>query len=316
MESFNYERGDHIEINHKMIGQLMRNWPKRSTVRGCYFDELKKQENYRPEISDYPTEMVPFWNHPNFQKVDGEIKEKVLTWGWLNYNQRTIHAEEKVANPAFHLLMQGIFPGCDTFEMKSVVQQSLIDEHFHSLMHYNAIEATRKVRNLNENIQFLDSITYRELVKAQNEVSESWKKQLMVLVWAIVSEISINAFLSLLSKSKTIQPLHSLIAKLHDVDEYAHSSVLIEIAKAIYVKMNREQQDFFVTYLPKALKAFVAQDYSVWTNILEHFKVKGIREIIEDSKSIKSNDSLVRDFSGLRKISEDLNIVNKINFEF
>lgn len=316
METFDFKRGDHIDINHKMIGRLMRSWPKRSTVRGCYFDELKEQKNYNPEIRDYPTTMVPFWDHPNFQKIDDEIKEKVLTWGWINYNQRTIHAEEKVANPAFYLLMQGIFPGCDTFEMKSVVQQSLIDEHFHSLMHYNAIEATKKVRNVKETIHFPDSITYRELVKAQSEVSETWKKQSMILVWAIVSEISINAFLSLLSESKTIQPTHSLIARLHDVDEYAHSSVLIEISKSIYVRMDSEQQNFFVTYLPKALKAFIAQDYSVWTNILEHFKVKGTREIIEDTKSVKSNNSLVRDFSGLKKISKDLDILHKMDFNF
>jgi len=316
MDTFNAKKGDHIEIDHKLISQLMRNWPKRSTVRGCYFDELKKQKDYNPAISDYPTEMVPFWNHPTFEKVDCEIKEKILTWAWINYNQRTIHAEEKVANPAFHLLMQGIFPGCDTFEMRSVVQQSLIDEHFHSLMHYNAIEATKRVRDLTDTIHFPDSITYRELVKAQSEVSEKWKKQSMVLVWAIVSEISINAFLSLLSGSKTIQPIHSLIAKLHDIDEYSHSSVLIEITKSIYVRMNREQQDFFIKYLPSALKAFIAQDYSVWTNILEHYNVKGIKEIIGDSKNIKSNDSLIRDFSGLRKISNDLNIINRMDFNF
>ena len=69
MDAFNVKKGDHIEIDHKLIGQLMRNWPKRSSVRGCYFDELKKQKDYNPIISDYPTDMVPFWNHPTFQKI-------------------------------------------------------------------------------------------------------------------------------------------------------------------------------------------------------------------------------------------------------
>jgi P-aminobenzoate N-oxygenase AurF. len=305
-----------FEINFNTINKIMKSWPKRTTIRGCYFDELKKQNGYDPAIQDYPVEMVPFWNHPDFQKLDDELKYKILTWGWINYNRRTIHAEEKVANPAFALIMEGVFPGCEAFEIKSVVQQSLIDEHWHSFMHYNAIEATLQLRELEDNIRFPHSITYRKLVEAQAEVSENWKKKSMVLIWAIVSEISINAFLELLSKNEKIQPIHSLIAKYHDIDEFAHASILVELSKGIYTNMNKEQREFFVKYLPKAMHAFCAHDYSTWEVLLDHYNVGKAKEIIGDVKRANSGKHLVRDFSGLRKVAEALDIKHRMDFNF
>jgi hypothetical protein len=260
--------------------------------------------------------MIPFWNHPDFEKIDDSLRQRILTWAWINYNARTIHAEEKVANPAFALIMEGIYPGTDNFDMKSVVQQSLVDEHFHSLMHYNAIEATKKVRNLTETIDLPDSITYRHLVECQSTVGDDWQRKSMVLVWAIVSEISINAYLTLLSKNKAIQPTHSLIAKLHDIDEYAHASVLVEISKSIYVNFSSKEQEFFVRFLPMAMNAFCAQDYSMWKILLDHFKVPKAREIIQDCESDRSKKKIMRDFSGLKRVAEELCIINQLEYEF
>jgi hypothetical protein len=306
----------HIEIDFKLINQLMRIWPKRTTVRGCYFDELKKNESFDPSVLDYPINMVPFWDHPNFSKLDDEIKYKTLTWGWINYNQRTIHAEVNVANPAFELLMDKAVPGCDDFAMRSVVQQSLIDEHFHSFMHYNAIESTLQLRNLEDNPNFPLSVTYRELVRAQSEVSEKWEKNMLVIVWAIVSEVSINAFLDLLSGNKEIQPMHSLIARLHNVDEYSHASVLVEISKSVFIHMNEKQRAFFIKYLPRAMDAFCAQDFSTWNSVLDSLDVEGGDKIIQDTINSKKGGKLIRDFSGLEKIVMELGIEKSIDFDF
>lgn len=305
-----------IEINMELISRLMKNWPKRASVRGCYFDEFKNNEGYDPSLPDYPIELVPFWRHPDFERIDSELKFKILTWGWMVYNTRTIHAEEKIVNPSFDLILQDTFDGTNSFEMKSVVHQSLIDERFHSYMHYNAMFMTKGVRNVGEEIEIPDSITYRLLLLHQNEEPEEWKRKLMVLACGIVSETSINAYLSLLSKSKGVQPKHALVSKLHDIDEYAHSSLLVEIAKSVFLFFGQRERAFFVKYLPKAMDAFCAQDYSAWRKVLTYFHIPNSDKIIADCEQELTHSKLVNDYSGLKKIAEELNISRDIDYEF
>lgn len=316
MENIENNGLDHIEINMALISRLMKNWPKRASVRGCYFDEFKDNESYDSSLPDFPTALVPFWNHPNFEKVDDEIKFQILTWGWLVYNMRTIHAEEKIVNPSFELIIQNTFKGTNNVEIRNVVYQSLIDEHFHSLMHYNAMNATRRIRNISKEIDLPDSITYRYLVKHQSNEPESWKKKIMILACGIVSETSINAYLSLLSKSTDVQPKHALVSKFHDVDEFAHSSLLVEIAKSVFVHFDRTERDFFVRYLPKAMDAFCAQDYSTWALILNNYAIPDAERIISDCENELSKAKLVNDYSGLKKIADELNITRDIDYEF
>jgi len=305
-----------IEINLPLIQRLMKNWPKRASVRGCYFDEFKSNDNYDPALPDYPRALVPFWDHPSFDRIADEIKFKILTWGWIVYNTRTIHAEEKVVNPSFDLILQDTFEGTNSFEFKSVIQQSLIDERFHSYMHFNAMFITKALRNVTDKIAIPDSITYRRLLIHQDGEGERWKKDLMTLAAGIVSETSINAYLSLLSKCNTVQPKHSLVSRLHDIDEYAHSSLLVEVAKSVFVALSHREKDFFTSYLPRAMDAFCAQDYAAWKNILLHYKVEGAEEIIKDCEREKEKEKLVNDYTGLKKIAEELNILKSIDYEF
>lgn len=305
-----------IKINMELISRLMKNWPKRASVRGCYFDEFKSSDEYDPSIPDYPSELVPFWDHPSFEKVDQEVKYKILTWGWITYNTRTIHAEEKIVNPSFDLIIQDVFPGTEAIEMKNVVHQSLIDERFHSFMHFNAMNVTKKLRMVKDSICLPDSITYRYLQEHKNLEPEDWKQKMMVLACGIVSETSINAFLSLLSKCTTVQPKHALISKLHDVDEFAHSSLLVEIAKSVFVNFTNQQRSFFVKYLPKAMDAFCAQDFSSWHTILKYYNIKNSDKIIDDCRHQASKAKMVNDYSGLKRIAEELNISNEIDYDF
>lgn len=310
------EKQENIEIDYKLISRLMKNWPKRASVRGCYFDEFKNTDDYDPSLPDYPTELAPFWNHPSFQKVDSEIQFKVLTWGWITYNIRTIHAEEKIVNPSFDIILQDKFEGLRDFSIKNVVHQSLIDERFHSLMHYNAMEITKDLRKVQDKIILPDSITYRVLKKDLDNEPERWKRIIMKLVAGIVSETSINAYLSLLSTNKEVQPKHALVSKLHDIDEFAHSSILVEIAKSVYINLNKKEKDFFVHYLPIAMNAFCLEDFLAWKSILKYYNIKKYDDIIGDCQSLKEKEKLVNDYSGLKRITEELDIRNKIDYNF
>jgi hypothetical protein len=311
----NSETAEPVAINIDLIARIAASWPRRSVVCSGQFDP-NRSEPLTADTSDYPRTLVPFIDHPLFQTAPQDLKDQVLTWAWIVYNQRTITAEERVANPAFELIMQGRFPGLNDASMQTVIQQSLIDEHFHTLMHMTAINRTRALRQLAGEPKFPHSVTYRTLLHAQAEVSELWKKQLLTLVFAIVSEISINAYLNLLARDKTIQPMHSRIASFHNRDETAHSKILSEASKSLYQAMNQEQRLFFIKALPIALEAFVAEDFSAWEAILDHVDIAGRDAILGDCRSDKSRARLVRDFSGLHYLCHDLNIERHIDFEF
>ena len=305
-----------IDIDLKLLKRIRRSWPKRASVRGCYFDEFKDNNNYNSSLPDYPKELVPFWNHPKFEPLDDEIKYRILTWAWMNYNLRTIHAEEKIVNPSFYLILNEVFDGTNEVNIKNVVYQSLIDESFHSLMHYNASEDTIRLRGIEDKIIFKDTITYRLLTKHKSIEPEKWKRDLMALISGIVSETSINAYLSLLSTSKTVQPKHSEISKIHDLDEFAHSSILVEITKTVYNQLSQKQKDFFITYLPVAMEAFCAHDFESWRTILKFNNINSYEQIIYDCENNAENKKLVNDYSGLKRLTKHLGIFNNVNYDF
>lgn len=295
-------------INHTVIKKLVDSWPKRAGVRSTDYYRQNHATEYDADIPDYPMELLPFRNHPRFIDATPKQQQEILTWAWLVYNERVVTAEEYVANPAFNMVIQGVFPGADNYFQKQALQQCLIDEHFHSLIHRTAIHETKKLRVIDAELHCPPSIIYRKLLENQDKVSENWQKDLLTLVWTVVSEISINAYLNLLSTNDFIQPMHKAVTWLHNRDEFAHSSILVEITKSVYIHLNSQQKCFFKIALPKALNAFAAHDFSLWYAILKQVDLKSYSEVIRDCEENTSNGNLVRDFSGLNKLSEELDI--------
>lgn len=235
---------------------------------------------------------------------------------WLVYNERVIAAEEYVANPTFAMIMHGAFPGADGVHLKRAVQQTHVDEVWHTYMHMVAMQRTREIRKVTSEPSHPHTVTYRRLVEAEAQTSEQWERDLLRLIWTTVSEISVNAYLELLSRDESVQPLHALVPRLHARDEAAHSSVMVEVAKALYVHLNKEQRRMFVDSLPKALHAFVAQDFEVWPGILRHAGIEAADEIVADCRAQTGNGLLVRDFSGIRRIVREMELENLVAFDF
>lgn len=294
------------------LERIANTWQRRATVKSLdVFDEELLDDG----LPDYPFELVPFWDHPDFQAHDESLINSLLSQAWINYNTSTITAEERIANPAFQLLLSDHFPGTHYESMKRNMAQSLIDENYHTYMHLSANLATSRRRGLCE-FQLPHSRSYRDYVEACAYAEDDWQRDLTTVAWAIVSEVSINSYLQLLESAPGIQPLHNSIAKAHNRDEYAHAKVCFEVAKSIYVHMNRKQRRFFNRILPLALRAFVANDYEVWRVTLRKLGFQKVETIIGDCQNTPSKRDLVRDYSGLRSIVEELGIVDELEFEF
>ncbi|GAA4013679.1 hypothetical protein GCM10022384_67470 [Streptomyces marokkonensis] len=307
--------GEQDLISGKTLRRISDAWLGRATIR-TDLEAIEQPDAYQEGLPDYPVRLLPFAEHPDFLAASPEQREQVLTSAWIAYNERVIAAEEKVANPTFARIVHGVFPGADSFEIKRSVQQAHVDETWHTYMHMMAMQRTRDVRGITDEPEYPPTVTYRMLAAAQADASEAWKRDLLALVWTTVSEISVNAYLELLSRDKTIQPLHSLVPRLHAKDESAHGSVMVEVAKALYVHMNAEQRQAFADALPRALHAFVAQDFKLWPVVLRHAGIRKAEDIVEDCKRAAGSNLLVRDFSGVRRVVRGLGLEDQVDFDF
>ncbi len=299
--------------NKALIAQLNNAWPRRATV--CDMEKFRVDGEFDAGRPDYPIALVPFFTHEGVQRLDDPVKQDILTWGWIGYNRRTVAAEDHVVNPALNYLASDILPSDDWIFTESI-RQTLIDEHYHTLMHLNAIQRTRRERQIDTDMALPMSVIYRELDKLKRQRVEPWEKQLAAVVFATVAEISVNAFLDILAADQTIQPQNRSVAQLHNRDEYAHSKTLGEISKVVFHRLTPNQKAFFIATLPIALRAFVAQDFSMWEAILRQLNVPDAASIIRDCQESGKESALTRDYSGLHRLADELDILGELDFDF
>jgi len=303
----------HVPVNHQLVRHLNKGWPKRATV--CSIEKFQVEDNFDPHKPDYPVCMLPFFHHPRFQQVDEALKSEVLTWGWIGYNRRTVAAEEYVVNPALAVISRQ-FLGENDWHFKEAMQQTLVDEHYHTLMHMKAVERTKEQRDIQRELQLPRSVTYHRLQSLHAKLPEQWQKDLASIAFAVVAEISVNAYLDTLAGDASIQPQNRRVAELHNHDEYAHSKVIAEIGKVMYANMDQQHRKFFIQVLPEALHAFVAQDYSMWEAILSQLCIPGAEGIIADTKNAAGNGVIMRDYGGLHRFATEIGILDEIDFDF
>lgn len=302
-------------IGSATLRGLVRAWPRRAAVTNKA-EVLEEPAPYDPLVPDYPLEIVPFAEHPLFLAAEPEQRQRVLTGLWIGYNERVIATEQLVAEPAFDVVMHGVFPGSDAPLIRKSVQQSLVDESFHTYMHMLAIDRTRELRRVRERPAQLELVTYRRLRRTLAQMPEQWERDIAVLVWGAVAETCINALLALLARDVSIQPMHSLITTLHLRDETAHGSIVIEVVRELYARMNAEQRRTLVRCLPLALEAFAEQDLATLRLELTAAGIHGADEIVGDLRATTGGKRLVRDFSGARRMVEQLELADEVDFDF
>lgn len=304
-----------IPIRHEVIRKMAASWPKRATLRSELYS-FEGNSAHDPARPDYPIELVPFREHPRFLAATPEQQRDVLTWAWIVYNDRTIAVEEYVANPAFTLIMHDTFPGATDIHLKKSIQQCLIDEHFHTFMHMAANHETRQLRGLTGELNAPPPITQRRLEENLAEAKEPWERALLSLGFGVVAEISVKHLLNLLATNEVIQPAHKLLPALHNRDEYAHGELLTEVTKVLWCHMNEKQKRFFIQVLPKAVDAFIAQDFSAWRAIVDKVKIEGADEIIGDVERDASKGRMLRDVSGVERMARDIGILEQLEYTF
>jgi len=152
--------------------------------------------------------------------------------------------------------------------------------------------------------------------RLRDAAPERWQKKLTTLAFCTVSELSISAYLHLLSDDPDIQVINSTTVKLHNRDEICHSSISGELAKIVYDYLAPNQRRFFVDTMITALRAFVANDYTTWQRILDLEGVPGGARMINEVRADGGRLNLVRDFGGLHTLLTEMDLVNEVEFDW
>lgn len=302
-------------VGPSTLRRLIAAWPRRATIR-TDMAAFMSSEAAASDIPDYPVHLIPFAEHPRFLDAPEESRRLVNTLAWQAYNARVIAAEEHVANPTFEMLAHGVFPGIDRYEAKEAVQQSHIDEVWHTYMHMTAMQRTKEARNLTLEPDYSHPVTNRLLFELTAQRSEKWERDILFLVWTVVGELHINNFLELLAQDKTIHPMHSLVARLHARDEAAHGPIVAELMKDVFVHLTRAQRDLFASSVGNAIRALAAQDYELWSEILQFVDIPGAAEIIADTRSLPGTDMMFTDFSTVERLIHELEIEEQVDYDF
>jgi hypothetical protein len=302
-------------VGPSTLRRLAANWPGRATVR-TDMDRITNSDSSDPTMPDYPERLIPFAKHPLFLKATPSQRQLVNTLAWLGFNARVIAVEDFIVNPVFDKLGRNFFPGTEDDDVKESVKQAQIDEAWHTYMHMLALKKAQAVARIEKHPYSIHPVPSRKLFAAQSEVNESWQSDLLLFLWAVVSEISVSAYLELVARDNTIQPMHALVCRLHVRDESAHGSIMFEIAKRVYRGMNAREREFLLTSFPVAITAFGAEDYEMWPSILRTAGVSGAEEIVHDSQAAPELNFLVTDFSGIERLLQDLDIYDSVEFDF
>ncbi|MFF4982223.1 diiron oxygenase [Streptomyces sp. NPDC001046] len=302
------------QIESAVIRRLVGNWHRRATVKR---DEPNLDDLFELDRPDYPERILPFHDHPTYRALDPEKRTQLLSWAWIAYNRHTIMAEQKVANPAFALVMEGEYPELQDEALNISLAQAMVDEQYHTLMHLNASAVTRRKRGWAMPDHDLPiSHTAREHQRLRDSADERWQQSLTTLAFATVSEISINAYLDLLADDPDIQPINSSTAKLHNRDEYCHASISAVLAEVVHDRLDEKKQRFFRDMLFEGLEAFVATDYTTWHRIMDLVGVEGGHEMLHDCRAEKSRSRLVRDYTGLHTLIERMGVQELVEFDW
>ncbi len=299
---------DDLQRDHDRIERLKDSWLSRANVRKPSLDLTL---DYDPRKSDYLAELLPFHDHPIYQKAPEEYKQAALSCGWIAYNEKTVAIESKIVSPACMHLIDGEVSGFPRHRHRSAVAQALTDEAFHILLVVQATSVTRQRRRLHElTLPSFDLV--KSMQQHQEKHPEKWKKILIQLATAVVSEVMVSEYLSRLSNAFDIQPLNRITTEIHRRDESAHNGLFKSLGAVIYHGLNAREREFFVGALAQPSLWFASPELDVWEAMLKQIGFPDAERMIADCRAQRRTKDIHLDLSTLETLFADLGVENTL----
>ncbi|WP_018414784.1 AurF N-oxygenase family protein [Teredinibacter turnerae] len=289
----------------EVLEQLAEHWELRAGVKK---KELNPEITFDAHAPDFLPELLPFHNHDLFLSADSQVKSKALSCGWVAYNEKTIDIESYIVSPSCLDILYGRLPQTQNSIIKWTASETLTDEAYHVLLVTNTCRITRQRRGL-ETLKLPTFDLVRFMRREMAMVDEEWKKRLINLATATVSEVFVSDYLSLIADAEHIQPINRLTTDVHRKDEMAHSSIFKHLMKIIYPYLTQKEQDYLAEILPKPVSWFASQELDVWESMLSQIRFPNYQEMIADCRSEHIVNLGRIDYSGLTTLADELGIL-------
>jgi hypothetical protein len=299
---------DDLQRDRDRIERLTDSWSSRANVRKVGPDLSLDYDASKP---DFLTELLPFHDHPIYQNAPEEFKRAALSCGWIAYNEKTVAIESKIVSPACMHLIDGEVAGFPCHRYRDSVAQALTDEAFHILLVVQATGVTRQRRRLHE-LTLPSFELVASMQRHQEKHSEKWEKILIQLAAAVVSEVMVSDYLSLLSNASHIQPLNRVTTEIHRRDESAHNGLFKSLGAVIYHGLNAREREFFVGALSQPSIWFASPELDVWEAMLTQIGFPGGERMIADCRAQRRARGIHLDLSTLETLFADLGVDNTL----
>jgi hypothetical protein len=211
---------------------------------------------------DYPLESLPSFEVADRALFDA-ASSSIATGLWLQYNWRTIQAEERIALPAIELLV-----GASVIDpqVKIGLLQTAVDEKYHTYFHHLAMRDAEQRYALAS--EYNDSVTVRELKQALAAESVAWRRNIIQVAYAVVAEVSINAFLEILSRAPSLRDANRNLVEKHNRDEGYHSVLFVAAAENLLTFEDARTRAFLRQCLADAKDSFLQHDFSMYQRVM------------------------------------------------
>lgn len=283
-----------------------KTWERRAQVKKA---SLPNEIDYEIDKPDFLEELMPISECIAYQELDDKHKSKLLSYGWLAYNAKTIAIESKIIAPVCYDIMDGVVPGAEDHTSRELISETLTDEAYHILLCHHAMSLTERVRQIDRNIlQDFDLI--RKIKQLDHIYPESWQKILVRLAVAIVSEIFISDYLKCLSNSTKIVTFNRETTRSHRLDEISHGVVFTELTKLIYSKLTFVQKHFFASILHFPVYFFASKELGIWQIILNSVCPWLTQDFMDELSELHWFDLTALDYQSLITLANEIGIAD------
>lgn len=293
-------------VESAIVRRLAENWPRRAAVKK---PEPDLDDLFDHTKLDYPDSLLPFAQHPVYMALAPQQQERLRAWAWIAFNKNVMDIERCVVNPGFELLAVDAFDVGFADSVAVAVNQAMVDEQYHTLMHLNASSSTRRGRGWSLPTKSLpDVLTVRARAQALSECSDERSHAVVALAYMTVAEISISSYLDVIIDGEDIQPVNRATVRLHNRDELCHASIADALAVSVFDTLDSDERRRFVDGAADAMAAFAGNDFGAWRAIMDTEGIAGGHRMIDDVEHSPESGLLVQDFSGIKKLYDALGV--------
>lgn len=266
---------------------LKDSWFKKAEVKKAAPSEVEIPFDH--SRIDFLPELLPFNQHPLWQSQPIALRNKVLSYGWVVYNLRTIHIETEIVGTFCQDIINHQIKIMEHYHYEGLLAQTLVDEAYHVLISIEGYESVLKNRKLPR--LALPEFQFHQKIKKQLAQAANQQEQELIMLGVVVaSEILISAYLSSISESDIVQPLFRHITYIHWRDELSHGGVFKHIVERIIDDLSNREQRFLLHIIQCANEWFTDPELDIWRCILEHCGISHVDAIL-DGNAIESSES-------------------------